>query len=249
MKSIKFILALMILININACAQFNLNQIQKEANTAKKDLNNLSNNKGKSGLSNDDIVKGLKEALTIGSNNSAGNASKVDGYYKHPVIKIPFPKDAQVVETTARDVGMGSQVDKFVMTINRAAEDAAKSSAPIFVAAVKNMTINDGMTILKGKDDAATTYLRNSTSVELKSKFKPIIQASINKVEVTKYWKPLIDTYNKVPFVEKMNPDLNEYICNKALDGLFYLVSQEELKIRKDPVARVTDILKKVFVN
>ena len=156
-------------------------------------------------------------------------------------------KDAQNIENTAREVGMGQQVDKFVLTINRAAEDAGKSAAPIFVDAVKNMTITDGVNILRGNNDAATIYLRNNTAVALKGKFKPIIKASIDKVEVTKYWTPLVNAYNSVPFVEKMNPDLNEYICNKALDGLFYLVAQEELKIRKDPAAQVTDLLKKVF--
>ena len=249
MKKVSFSLAVVLIACMSACAQFNLGNLDKSVKNAEKDLNKAVKNNGKkgSGLSNDDIVKGLKEALTIGSNNSAASASKTDGYFKHPVIKIPFPKDAEKVETTVRSVGMGAQVDKFVLTMNRAAEDAGKSAAPIFVDAVKNMTITDGLNILKGSNDAATIYLKNNTSTALKAKFKPIIKASIDKVEVTKYWTPLINAYNNVPFVDKINPDLNDYICNKALDGLFYLVAQEELKIRKDPAAQVTDILKKVF--
>ena len=142
---------------------------------------------------------------------------------------------------------MGKQVDEFVVTMNRAAEEAAKEAAPIFVSAVKQMTITDGVKILKGKDDEATQYLKRTTSTELHGKFKPVINRATQKVGVTRYWTPLINAYNKIPFVEKMNPDIDEYITQKGLDGLFYLVAQEELKIRKDPVARVTDLLKKVF--
>ncbi len=249
MKRMNLGIAILMIACMSACAQINLGNLDKSVKNAENDVNNALKNNGKKGkgLSNDDIVNGLKEALTIGSKNSATSASKVDGYFLNPHIKIPFPKDAQNVENTAREVGMGPQVDKFVLTMNRAAEDAGKTVAPIFVDAVKHMTINDGMSILKGKDDAATMYLRTNTSGPLKEKFKPIIQSSIMKVEVTKYWRPLIENYNKIPFVEKINPDLNEYICNKALDGLFYLVAQEELKIRKDPFARVTELLKKVF--
>lgn len=240
MKRINFVIAFLLIINISCKSQFNINNLEKDVKNA------VNPNKG-SGLSNDDIVHGLKDALTIGSQNSANKASVVDGYFKNPIIKIPFPKDAENVENTVRYVGMGPQVDKFVLTMNRAAEDAAKSAAPIFVDAVKNMSFSDALGILRGNKDAATVYLRNTTSAALKAKFKPIIQNSINKVEVTKYWKPIIDFYNQDPFVTKINPDLNEYITQKALDGLFYLISQEELKIRTDPMAQVTDILKKVF--
>lgn len=198
-------------------------------------------------LSNDEIVNGLKEALTVGSNNSAAAASKVDGYYKHPVIKIPFPPEAKEMEDRLRSIGMNKQVDDFVMTMNRAAEEAAKEAAPVFVNAVKQMTITDGVKILKGKDDEATQYLKRTTSVELKGKFQPIVKRAIDKVQVTSYWNPLASAYDKIPFVTKVNPNLEDYVTQKALDGLFYLVAQEELKIRKDPVARVTDLLKKVF--
>ena len=230
----------MIFFPLASCAQWDLNKINKT----------IKDNTGfTKPLSNGEIVDGLKEALTIGSRNSSASASKTDGYFKHPVIKIPFPKEAKEMEQKLRSIGMGKQVDEFVMTLNRAAEEAAKESAPIFVTAVKQMTITDGVKILKGKDDEATQYLVRTTSPELKNKFKPVIKSAIQKVDVTRYWSPLINAYNRIPFVQKMNPDLEEYVTGKALEGLFYLVAQEELKIRKDPVARVTELLKKVFGN
>ena len=211
-----------------------------------KDINNSINKKP---LSNQEIIDGLKQALSIGSQNASGSASKTDGYFRHPLIKIPFPPQAEKMEKKLRSLGMDKQVDEFVMTMNRAAEEAAKQAAPIFVDAVKSMTITDGINILKGKDTAATNYLRQKTSLSLHDKFKPVILSATQKVDVTKYWNPLITTYNKLPFVDRLNPDLDEYITQKALSGLFYLVSQEEVKIRKDPAARVTDLLKKVFGN
>jgi hypothetical protein len=198
-------------------------------------------------LSNQDITDGLKEALSIGSKNASGAASKPDGYFKNPLIKIPFPPKAKKMEQQLRSLGMKKQVDKFVLTMNRAAEEAAKQAAPIFIDAVKSMTITDGIGILNGKDTAATGYLRQKTSSPLHDKFKPVIKTATQKVNVTKYWTPLITTYNKIPFVEKMNPDLEEYITQQALSGLFLLISQEEIKIRKDPAAQVTALLKKVF--
>lgn len=223
---------------MSSCAQIKLDQ-------AIKDINNTVSGGGS--LSNADIIKGLKEALTVGSRNSANKASVTDGYFKNTLIKIPFPKEAEKVESTVRSLGMNKQVDDFVLSLNRAAEDAAKKAAPVFVNAITKMTINDGVSILKGNNDAATQYLKRTTSTELKNQFKPIVQTSLNTVQVTKYWTPVISTYNKIPFVTQMNPNLEEYVTQKAIDGLFILVAQEELKIRKDPAARVSDILKKVF--
>jgi hypothetical protein len=199
------------------------------------------------GLSNDEVVKGLREALTIGSGNASGNASKRDGFLKNNLIKIPFPKEAKVVETKARQIGMGSQVDKFVTTMNRAAEEASKEATPVFVNAIKTMTITDGISILRGGDNAATTYLKGRTSAELTNKFSPIVKKAINKVELTKYWKPIINGYNRIPGVKKQNPDLDRYVTEKTLEGLFTLLGQEEAKIRKDPVAQVTNLLRRVF--
>ncbi|HRH67573.1 MAG TPA: DUF4197 domain-containing protein [Bacteroidia bacterium] len=173
--------------------------------------------------------------------------SKTDGYFRHPVIKIPFPPEAAAVESKLRSLGMNKQVDDFILTVNRAAEEAAKKAAPIFMDAVTGMTITDGLSILRGKDTAATGYLRQKTSAQLQAQFTPVIHAAVQKVDVTRYWKPLINTYNQIPFVTKLNPDLDAYITQRALHGLFYLVSQEEIKIRKDPAARVTALLQKVF--
>jgi len=199
------------------------------------------------GLSNDEIISGLKEALSVGSKNAGENASKLDGFYKNNLIKIPFPKEANDMKNTLNRLGMKSQVDKFEIQLNRAAEDAAKKAAPIFINAVSKMTINDGLTILTGKKDEATQFLKRVTTKDLTKEFAPIIKASLEKVEITKYWTPLTHSYNQVPFVQKVNPDLNAYVTQKAIDGMFILVAQEEAKIRKDPKAQVTDNLKKVF--
>ena len=198
-------------------------------------------------LTNDEVIRGLREALTIGTNNSSSLTSKLDGFYKNPEIFIPFPAEAIKVKEKVEQLGMKKQVDEFVMTLNRAAETATAEAAPIFVNAIKEMTIADGFAILRGNDNAATQYLKDKTTAQLKVKFNPIVKNAIQKVEVTKYWNPVINTYNKIPFIEKMNPDLEDYVTTKAMDGLFLMIAKEEVKIRKDPMARVTDLLKKVF--
>jgi hypothetical protein len=232
--------------SLTACNSQDLKKIGKTATDAANEV--LSTNKTSGNpLSNEEVINGLKEALTVGTNNSTAFASKLDGYYKNPALFIPFPPEAQKVKDYATRIGMTAQVEKFEMTLNRAAEEAAKDAAPVFINAIKGMSIGDGFAILKGADNAATQYLREKTSAELIAKFTPIVQNAINKVELTKYWNPIITNYNKVPLVQKQNPDLTAYVTERALLGLFKLVENEELKIRKDPVARVTDILKKVF--
>jgi hypothetical protein len=198
-------------------------------------------------LTNDDVVKGLKEALAIGANNSTALASKLDGFYKNPALFIPFPPEAKLVKDYANRVGMTAQVQKFEMTLNRAAEEAAKNAAPVFLNAIKSMTITDGFNILKGADNAATQYLKDKTTAELKLKFTPIVQSAIDKVQLTKYWNPIITKYNQIPLIKKQNPDLTAYVTERALAGLFKLLADEELKIRKDPVAQVTNTLQQVF--
>lgn len=199
------------------------------------------------GLTNEEVTKGLKEALAQGATKGANLVSKIDGYFKNPEIKIPFPKDASLVEMKLRAIGMGAQVDEFTLSLNRAAEDAAKEAAPIFVSAIQKMTINDAFAILKGEPDAATQYLKKTTTPQLKEKFTPIVKNSLDKVNATKYWADLINYYNKLPFITKVNPDLNAYATDMAIQGLFLMVAREEKLIRKDPAARTTDILKKVF--
>lgn len=194
-----------------------------------------------------EVASGLKEALTKGVSKGSDEVSKTDGYFKNPEIKIPFPPEVKQVETTLRKLGMDKQVDEFILSLNRAAEDAAKEAKPIFVSAIKQMTIEDAWSILKGENNAATQYLEKTTSTQLKEKFKPIIKASLDKVNATKYYKDLITAYNKVPMVKKVNPELDTYATDKATDGLFVMIAKEEKNIRENPGARTTDLLKKVF--
>ncbi|HEX8517718.1 MAG TPA: DUF4197 domain-containing protein [Bacteroidia bacterium] len=236
------------LITITSCTSQDLNKLGKTATDAANTVLN-SGKTGSAPLSNEEVIRGLKEALTVGTNNSTAFASKLDGYYKNPALFIPFPPEAQKVKDYATRIGLNAQVEKFEMTLNRAAEEAAKEAAPVFINAVKGMSVTDGFAILKGADNAATEFLREKTTAELIVKFKPIVQAAIDKVELTKYWNPIITNYNKVPLVQKQNPDLTAYVTERALAGLFKLIGDEELKIRKDPMARVSDILKRVFGN
>lgn len=201
-------------------------------------------------LTNDQVIQGLKEALSVGTNNSSASASKVDGFNKNPLIHIPFPPDAIKVKEKVETLGMKGQVDKFVETMNRGAEESAKEAAPIFLNAITTMSIADGFNILNGSDSAATTYLRDKTSDALYSAFKPKVQNALKTVKLTEYWNPIITKYNTVTAMtggEKVNPDLDDYVTKGAMKGLFRLISDEEKKIRKDPMARVSDILKTVF--
>ncbi|MBB6611128.1 DUF4197 domain-containing protein [Pontibacter sp. Tf4] len=196
-----------------------------------------------------EVAAGLKQALEIGIKNGAGQASQTDGYYKNSLIRIPFPQDVQRVENTLRKIGLGSEVDKFVMTLNRGAEDAAKSAVPIFVSAIKQMTIQDAWGILKGDRDAATQYLKRTTTTQLTNAFKPVIRQSLEKTNATRYYADLVNKYNQIPLVQKVNPNLDEYATQKAIDGLFLLVAQEEEKIRENPIARTTELLRRVFTK
>ena len=198
-------------------------------------------------LSTEEVAKGLKEALVKGTGKGTDQASKQDGFFKNSLIKILFPPDAKKVETKLRQIGMGKEVDRFILSMNRAAEKAAKEAKPIFVSAIKSMTIKDAWGILKGEDDAATQYLDRTTSNQLYTKFNPVIKRSLNEVNATKYYKDLISAYNKIPFVDKKNPDLDDHVTNKSIDGLFSLIAIEEANIRNNPGARTTDLLKKVF--
>jgi hypothetical protein len=200
-----------------------------------------------SSLSSDDIVAGLKQALTIGAQKSADQLSAVNGFLDNKAVEILMPPEAQKAEKTLRSMGMGSLVDNAIASMNHAAEDASKSAAPIFVNAIKNMTVTDGVNILKGSDTAATAYLRKSATPELTRAYTPVIDSALQKTGATKYWKDVFDTYNKIPLVSKVNPDLSSYVTQKAINGIFYYVAQEEIQIRKNPAAQVTDLLKKVF--
>ena len=213
----------------------------------KKAVSGNNSNLG-AGLSNDDIVSGLKTALTQGAQKSADRLSVVNGFLKDAAVKILLPAEAQKVEKALRSAGLGSLVDNAINSMNHAAEDAAKSAAPIFVGAVKNMSVNDALGILRGSDTSATSYLKKSTTTNLTQTFKPVIDASLVKTDATKYWHDVFDTYNKLPMTfKKINPDLSAYVTEKAISGIFYYVAQEEMKIRKDPAGQASAILQKVF--
>jgi hypothetical protein len=216
-----------------------------QINQAISDANKVVN--GDKPLTTAEVAAGLKEALVNGISKGADQVSQLDGYFKNPEIKIPFPPDVKKVEDRLRQIGLGGEVDKFVMTLNRGAEDAAREAKPIFIAAIKQMTIDDAWSILKGEPDAATQYLKRTTSPQLKEKFKPVIQASLDKVNATKYYGEIINRYNSIPLVQKVNPDLNEYATDLAMQGLFTMIAKEEKNIRQDPVARTTELLKRVF--
>lgn len=223
-----------------------------EAQTLKNILNTLqgSNNSQSGSLTNSQVVSGLKEALRIGANNAANKLSETDGFFRNAAVKILMPPEVAQVEKTLRSVGMGSIVDKAILSMNRAAEDAAKKAAPIFVDAITSMTLQDGFSILNGGQNAATNFLRDKTSAALSSAFRPVVQQSLEKVGATAMWKTVFTTYNKLPLVaKKVNPDLSSYVVERALDGMFYSIAQEELKIRTDPAAQVTNLLKQVFGN
>jgi hypothetical protein len=210
-----------------------------------KELTTSSTSKG--GLTNDEVVSGLREALTTGAKSAASSASLLDGFYKNQKIFIPWPAEAKAMKDKLVMLGMQGQVTQFEESVNRAAEEAAKSAFDIFASAVKGMSVSDGFAILNGSDTAATHFLRDKTTPELTEKFRPIVKAAMDKVRVTEYWNPLVTKYNKIPGVTKQNPDLEAYVTAKAINGLMLLISEQEAKIRKDPAAQVTDLLKKVF--
>jgi hypothetical protein len=217
----------------------------------KEIVNQNSGNKGSGSignLSNSEIVAGLKEALNVGTKNSANKLSTLNGYFGNQLIKILMPPEARKVESALRSVGMGNLVDKAILSMNRAAEDAAQKSVPIFANAITSMTIQDGVSILRGGNGAATNYLKSKTTAQLTTAFRPVINGSLAKVGATKYWTEVINVYNRLPTVkQKINPDLTAYVTERALNGLFVTISDEENKIRSNPAARVTDLLKKVF--
>jgi hypothetical protein len=218
------------------------------ASNPKKSIKNIISGAKSGGLTSEDIAAGLKEALTVGAEQGSKKLSALDGYFGNAAIKVLMPEEAKKVEQKLRSLGMGKQVDQAILSMNRAAEDAAKSAAPIFINAIKQMTIQDAMGILKGGDLAATNYLKDKTTVSLTESFRPVIEQSLKKVDATKYWNTVFTTYNQFS-KEKVNTDLAAYVTEKALSGIFYQVGEEERKIRKDPMARTSEILKKVFAS
>jgi hypothetical protein len=201
-------------------------------------------------LSNDEVVQGLREALKVGAQNAVKRTSAANGFLNDPLIRIPFPPEAEKVKQVALNVGLKNKVDQFEATLNHAAEKAAAEAVPVFVDAITNMSLQDGFAILKGDSVAATRYLREHTTAQLTEKFRPIVNNAIQQVNLTAAWEPLANAYNtsiKLTGGQPVNPDLSAFVLNKAMDGLFLYVSKEETNIRKNPAARVSAILQKVF--
>jgi hypothetical protein len=195
-----------------------------------------------------DMGNGLKSALNAGITNGANRLSLNDGYFGNSLLKIMMPPEAKQVESTLRSIGMGKLVDDAILSFNRGAENAAKEAAPIFISAIKQMTFNDAKNILlSGDKKSATTFLKNATTTSLNAAFRPVIEKSLQSVDATKYWGDVINTYNQIPLMKKVNPDLTSFVTEKALEGLFTMVEKEEIKIRDSIGARTTDIMQKVF--
>ena len=196
---------------------------------------------------NAEITAGLKEALEKGTGISTDRLSLENGYLGNLDVKIFFPEEAQQVEKTLRNIGLGSLCDQAITSLNRAAEDAAKEAKPIFVDAIKQMSLQDVQGILLGEKNAATQYFSRTTSDALTKKFSPVIDSSLQKVNATKYWGDVMGQYNKIPLVKPVNTDLTAYVTQKAIDGLFIEIAKEELKIREQVSARTSPLLQKVF--
>jgi Protein of unknown function (DUF4197) len=195
-----------------------------------------------------DARQGIQEALSQGVTKAILNLNRKDGFFGNSFYKIFLPPDAQKIESTLRKVGLGAQVDKAILQINRAAEDAVGQATPIFVNAIKQMTITDALNIVRGEKNAATNYFREKTRSSLVEAFKPSVQRSLDNLEATRYYTDIVTLYNKLPTtLNKVNPDLTGFVVEKATDALFDQIEKEEVNIRENPVARTTEILKKVF--
>lgn len=215
-----------------------------------QELQSILNAGAPAALSNDEVIAGLKEALSVGAERSVARAGATDGFWANELIRIPFPPEAIAVRNTLMDLGIKKPVEDFERTLNVAAERAAKEAVPVFVDAITGMSIQDGFTILRGGENAATNFLRDRTSASLRARFTPVVEQATSAVELTRFWQPVASAYNTATFItggKAVEPDLNAYVTDRAMDGLFTLLAQEENKIRKDPVARTTALLQKVF--
>ncbi len=193
------------------------------------------------------IITALKEAISIGTDNAVTSASELDGYLANQAIKILIPEKFKMVADGLRKIGYNKPVDDFILSMNRAAEKAAPEAKSIFIDAIKEMTFDDAKKILNGNETAATEYFKTKASERLYDAFNPIISSSVNDVGATLYYKEMVDKFALLPFMKTDTLNLDSYVTNKALDGLFYMIGEEEKKIRTDPAARVTELLKKVF--
>lgn len=241
MKKILTLLICVLAVNL-VTAQLN-DRLKKAAKKAESTL------KGGKGLSQQEIGEGLKEALDKGVGKAVDLLSAEDGYLKS-LYKIPIPAEAQKVFKKVKAVpGFEDAEDKMVTLLNRAAESAAKKAKPIFVSAIKQMTFKDAMDILMGNQDAATQYLQRTTHKALFNEFMPVIQQSLDEVKARDYWRKVVKAHNKLPLVKKVDPELDQYVTNKALDGMYGMIEEKEKDIRSNQSSRTTDVLKKVFAQ
>jgi hypothetical protein len=202
---------------------------------------------GQKGLSDAKIGEGLKEALKVGTENTVSFTGKADGFFLNQAIKILMPEKLRTLEKGLRTVGYGPQVNEFVLSMNRSAEKAAPFAKQIFWDAIGEMTFEDVRKIFSGHETAATDYFKGKTSDKLTAVFKPIVDKAMNEVGVTRQYKDLVGRYEAIPFVKKETFDIDQYVVTKALSGLFHVLGEEEKKIRTNPTARTTDLLKEVF--
>jgi len=232
----KKILLLAVTFSLTSCAQ-----VQQTLNQLPQISSQIP------GVGGVDIASGLKEALNKGITQQVSKLTAVDGFYKNEAVKILMPAELQKVDATLRKIGLSSLADEGIKVLNRAAEDAVKEATPIFVSAVKNMSFTDAKNILLGNDIAATSYLQGTTTTALYGKFNPVIKSSFEKVGADVVWKNIINKYNTIPLVKKVNPDLTDYTTNQALAGVFKMIAVEEKEIRNNISARTTPLLKSVF--
>jgi hypothetical protein len=220
-------------------------------NTNTGNTNNSTNPIGNilgNGLSNNEIVGGLKEALQIGAKEASSSLNVKNGFFGNQLIKILMPPEVKKVEATLRQFGMSKLCDNLILSLNRAAEDASGKAVPIFINAITSMSITDGLNILRGGNNAATNFLKGATTIALTEAFRPVINQSLGKVNATKYWSDVFKTYNKLPITRtKVNTDLTGYVTERALNGLFVKVAEQEQNIRTNPAAQVTNLLQRVF--
>ena len=226
------LLLLLLFLSFHSCAE--LQQVVNELPDA-------------TGISNDEITSGLREALNMGIDKQVTKLTQKDGYFKNELVKILLPEELQKVDKALRDIGLSSLADEGLKVLNRAAEDAVKEATPIFVDAVKEITFTDAKNILLGNDDAATQYLTTKTQTSLYDKFHPVINDSFKKVGADQIWENLITRYNSIPFTNNVNPDLTDYVTGEALEGVYTMIAVEEKEIRNKISSRTTDLLRKVF--
>ena len=236
------------LVFIVAILGFQTLEAQKIGDLLKKASNMAMPSSG--GLSTDEIANGLKEALQKGAQRGTAKLSSPGGFLENAALKIIMPPEAQKIESTLRRLGFNQLMDDMIVSMNRAAEDACKTAVPIFTSAIKEMTITDGINILRGSDTSATSYLRTKTNITLTQSFSPVIKSSLDKVNATQYWEKIITTYNSVPLIgKKMNPDLVAYVTDKSLSGIYTEIANQEKDIRANPAARTSALLQKVFTK